>query len=86
MDSSSLITLAVGAILANALILYLVISGATKSHKRSLYEWAQLDLLSKIAKAQGVPPEDIADTFVRAGLSKPGPVKPVTNPYPILKD
>jgi hypothetical protein len=68
MDNSSLLALAGGAIFVNALLLYLIIGAATKAHKRSLYEWAQLDLLSKIAKAQGVSQEEIADTFKRAGL------------------
>jgi hypothetical protein len=54
----------------NLLLLYLIIGAATKAHKRALYEWAQLDLLSKIAKAQGVPDEDISATFEAAGLAK----------------
>jgi len=44
-------------------LLYLVISLATKSHRRAKYEWAQMDLLAKIAHAQGVPVEEIQKTL-----------------------
>jgi len=44
-------------------VLYLIIAGATRSKQRALYEWAQLELLAKIARAQGVPEEEIKVTF-----------------------
>jgi hypothetical protein len=67
---SSIVFVAIVALLMNALILYIVIAAATQSRKRALYDWASLDLLAKIAKAQGVPQEEVADTFRRAGLAK----------------
>lgn len=67
---SSVIVISVIALLINALILYIVIAAATQSRKRALYDWASLELLAKIAKAQGVSQEEIADTFKRAGLYK----------------
>ncbi len=44
-------------------ILFLIIAAATRSKKRVLYSWAQLELIAKIARAQGVPEEDIKATF-----------------------
>jgi hypothetical protein len=51
------------AAIVNALVLYLVISIATKADKRAKYEWAQLELTAKIARLQGVPPEEIEAIF-----------------------
>ena len=62
MDQGTLFMLA-GAGIANLLIMYLIINAATKATIRTKYEWAQLDLLAKIARAQGVPEEEIAATF-----------------------
>jgi hypothetical protein len=59
----NLLLLVSGAIILNCIILYLVISFATKADRRARYEWAQLELLSKIARAQGVPEEEIVATF-----------------------
>lgn len=47
----------------NLVILYLIIAAATQSKKRALYAWAQLELLAKIARAQGVPEDEIRATF-----------------------
>lgn len=56
--------MAVGlAFLFNAVVLYLIIAGATKSKKREQYAWGQLQLLAKIARAQGVPVEEIEEVF-----------------------
>jgi len=49
--------------LLNALVLFLIINVATKADKRAKYEWAQMELLGKIAKAQGVPEAEIKATF-----------------------
>lgn len=73
------------AIFFNALILYVVINSATKASKRALYEWVQMDLLAKIAKAQGVTQEEINRTFEAAGLAKRA-ATPVANPFPQLKE
>jgi hypothetical protein len=62
MDQGTLIMLA-GAGIANLLIMYLIINAATKATVRSKYEWGQLQLLAKIARAQGVPEEEIANVF-----------------------
>jgi hypothetical protein len=70
MDSNTLLIIIPVAFVVNLSVLYLVIAGATKSHKRALYEWAQLDLLAKIAKKQGVSDEDIHSTFRAAGLNR----------------
>jgi len=45
------------------LALYLIINIATKTDRRAKYEWAQLDLLGKMARAQGVPEKEIEATF-----------------------
>lgn len=68
-------------------ILFLIIAAATRSKKRALYDWAQLELLAKIAKAQGVPQEEIDATFHAAGLSKAVqiPAGKSLNPNPTLK-
>jgi hypothetical protein len=59
MDNNELLFIAVAALIFNALILYVVISAATKASKRARYEWAQMELLAKIARAQGVPEAEI---------------------------
>lgn len=52
--------LAAGAVvLVNSLVLYVVIGAATKASRRANYEWAQMELLAKIARAQGVPEQEI---------------------------
>ena len=68
-------------------VLYLVVAAATRSKKRALYDWAQLELLAKIAKAQGVPQDEIDSTFHAAGLSKAMKIPEGTslNPNPTLK-
>ena len=44
-------------------ILFLIIAAATRSKKRALYEWAQVELLAKIARSQGVPEPEIQAIF-----------------------
>jgi hypothetical protein len=61
--SDQMIIAAIIAVVVHSVILYLVINFATKADKRTLYEWAQLELLAKIAKAQGVPEQEIQATF-----------------------
>jgi len=53
----------VAAAIANLLILYLIINTATKASLRAKYEWAQVELLAKIARIQGVPEEEIRATM-----------------------
>lgn len=50
------------------LALYLIIAFATKADKRAKYEWVQMELLAKIARAQGVPEEEIRETLQSVGL------------------
>ena len=50
-------------LVANALILYLVIGSATRAHRRAQYSWAQLQLLARMAKIQGVPDQEIKEIF-----------------------
>ena len=50
-------------IVGNGLILYVIINAATRATTRAKYEWAQLELLGKMAKAQGVPEEEIKAIF-----------------------
>lgn len=53
--------LAIAAIeIINCLVLYFIISSATNADKRAKYDWAQMELLAKIARVQGVPEEEIA--------------------------
>jgi len=59
MDNNNLLLVAGAALVFNALILYVVIAAATKASKRARYEWAQMELLAKIARAQGVPEAEI---------------------------
>lgn len=51
------------AIAVNSLILYVVIAAATRSSKRADYEWAQLEILIKMARVQGVSEEEIKHTL-----------------------
>ncbi len=44
-------------------ILYLIINVATKANLRAKYEWAQLELLAKISRVQGVPQHEIDSVF-----------------------
>jgi hypothetical protein len=53
------------AAIVNALLLYVIISIATKADRRAKYEWAQLELTAKIARLQGVPQEEIQAIFDR---------------------
>ena len=62
MDINFLFAVAM-AILINSLILYLVIAAATRSSRRTNYEWAQLEMLIKIARAQGVSEDEIQHTL-----------------------
>lgn len=62
MDQNFIFLGAVGIIL-NALFLYIVIGSATRASQRAKYDWAQLELLAKIARAQGVPEDQIQETF-----------------------
>jgi alkylhydroperoxidase/carboxymuconolactone decarboxylase family protein YurZ len=48
----------------NLAILYILIAAATKSKKRALYDWAQTELLVKIARQQGVPEKEIEEVMV----------------------
>jgi hypothetical protein len=61
--SNQMIIAVVVIIIVQVLVLYLVINFATKADKRAKYEWAQLDLLAKIARTQGVPEDEIQKTF-----------------------
>jgi len=61
-DSDFVFPVVVGLILSVA-ILYWIIANSTRSSTRTDYEWAQLELLAKIARAQGVPEQEIQDTF-----------------------
>ena len=63
MDSSTILFIGAIGFFLNCLVLFFIIKGATQADKRALYEWAQVDLLCKIAKAQGVPDEEIAKTI-----------------------
>ena len=49
--------------LLNSLVLFLIVNVATKADKRAKYEWAQMELLGKIARAQGVAEHEIKATF-----------------------
>lgn len=49
--------------IANLLIMYLIINAATKANQRAKYEWAQMELLGKIARAQGVAEHEIQSTL-----------------------
>lgn len=60
----------IGAGILQIIILYLVISWATKADKRAKYEWAQLELIAKMARVQGVPQDEIESTFKAAGLPR----------------
>ena len=51
------------ALVVQAVVLFIVINLATKADKRAKYEWAQMELLAKIARAQGVREEEIKATF-----------------------
>jgi hypothetical protein len=68
-------------------VLYLVIAAATRSKKRALYAWVQMELLAKIARAQGVDPAEIDATLQAAGLIPPAKQTEETsrNPNPTLK-
>jgi hypothetical protein len=61
--SDQLIIGAAIGLIVQSVVLYIVISIATKAEKRAGYAWAQLELIAKIAKAQGVPQEEITATF-----------------------
>ena len=67
--------------------LYIIVRSATKASKREAYEKAQLELLAKIARVQGVPQDEIDATFQAAGLSKALQIPEGTsiNPNPTLK-
>jgi hypothetical protein len=52
-----------GCAIANLLIMYLVINAATKASLRAKYDWAQMELLAKIARAQGVPDDEVQATL-----------------------
>ena len=60
----------IGAGILQIIILYLVINYATKTDKRARYEWAQLELIAKMARLQGIPQGEIDDTFKAAGLPR----------------
>jgi hypothetical protein len=66
-DSSFYLILGFAGVI-QCVVLYLVINIATKADKRAKYEWAQMDLLGKIALRQGVPSEEITKTYKDAGL------------------
>lgn len=58
MNNDILLLAALG-MLINAVILYIIIASATRAKQRGLYDWAQMELLAKIARAQGVPEEEV---------------------------
>jgi hypothetical protein len=59
MDNNDFLLIVVAALVFNAFILFIVIRWATRADKRTMYEWAQMELLAKIARAQGVPEVEI---------------------------
>lgn len=59
MDSNFFLIVGVIALIVNSLVLYIIISAATQASKRAKYDWAQMELLAKIARAQGVPESEI---------------------------
>lgn len=59
MDNNTFLIIGAVALIANALILYIIIAAATQANKRAMYGWAQMELLAKIARAQGVPEDEI---------------------------
>ena len=67
--NNDLLLFGIAAIVINSAILYLIIAAASRSTLRAKYEWAQLEMLIKIAKAHGVPEEEISGTMRAAGLS-----------------
>jgi chromosome segregation and condensation protein ScpB len=62
MEQGTLFLLTAAAI-ANLLILYLIINAATKATLRAKYDRAQMELLAKIARAQGVPMDEVQETL-----------------------
>lgn len=63
MESSEIFAYAVAAVVVNAIILYVVINAATKATRRAKYEGATQELLARIAKQLGVPPEEVEVIF-----------------------
>jgi hypothetical protein len=60
---TTLMTIA-GAVIFQALIMYLIIASAVKSNARYKLEWAQMKLLAEMAKKQGVD-EKFIDEIVK---------------------
>lgn len=56
--------------LINLAILFIIIQSATKANLRAKYEYAQMELLARIATAQGVPAKELEKIFITAGLRK----------------
>jgi hypothetical protein len=63
MPDSDLVFPAVIGLILSVAVLYWVIANATRASARTDYEWAQLEFLAKIARTQGVPEQEIQDTF-----------------------
>lgn len=57
--SENLLFFTVVALVIHSVILYLIISTATKSDRRAKYDWAQTQFLAHIAKQNGMPEEEI---------------------------
>ena len=68
LDSGSLFFVAAIGI-ANLVIFFLIIQSATKAKQRAKSEWAQMELLRRMAKLQGVPEADI-ETIMTAVNAK----------------
>lgn len=62
MEQNVLLTAAFG-LVVNALIIYIVIQSATKATKRFNMQIATFHMLAKIAKAQGVPQNEIDELY-----------------------
>lgn len=63
MDNTQLLLIAFIAEVINCLILYFIINSATNAKNRSKYDPAAVKFLAKIARAQGVPEEQIQEVL-----------------------
>lgn len=63
MDTTELLFAIAISILFNGLFLYIIIRSATSAGKRAQYEWAQLQIIAKIAHKQGITSEELKAVF-----------------------
>lgn len=63
MDAIELTLIVAAAEVVNCLVLYLIISSATNTERRSRYDLAAVLFLAKIARAQGVPEDQIKEVL-----------------------